>query len=313
MPSGQHLIINAQRWYSATPVGGDPGSFSAYSADPTPSWYVLDGPSGARSAVPNDPIDIPMITGVDAGSARITAAASRPPGYLYLLTSATISSSPVTVLQFLLISPNGAVSIQAEELLPTPGSVTFNRGLQYDTPYLYVYGSDSAGHVYRMRKLWAKVGFNKQLTVPLVPQQGFGIVGNQVGWEYFTGSGYDADPSKIGIISGLTTVGPMSFASLRNKWLMSTVTASGSTRSAQLYTMVAGRPVRPVGTPLALGSTSTGSYLGLGAQLQPQLTADPTNFPTGSTAGVPYVISTRTGTSGDYSLRNVWNIYGWPS
>lgn len=304
---GTYLWINAQRWYGATPVGGNPGAYSAYSVDSTPSWYVLDGPSGQRSQVPNDQVDIPMLTA--ATNVTVTAAASRAPQYLFLLNAVTINAASAAVLQHFNLATNGSVTLLREEVLPTPtgisGKVVFNRGLQYDTPYLVAYGSDSAGHVYRIRKTWAKVGSNKQ--TQSASQSYFTVLGTQAGWEYYTGSGYDADPSQIGVVANLTTAGPMSFATYRNQLVVSTVVASGSTRTAQVFRSKSGMPFAPLGAPVALGASGS-TYLGLGMQLQPQLGANLASLTSSEVAAIPYVVSELNGTSGNHSLTNTWSL-----
>ena len=40
-------------------------------------------------------------------------------------------------------------------------TVVFGQGIEYSTPYLHLYGTDSAGRLYRIRKSWGEVGANK--------------------------------------------------------------------------------------------------------------------------------------------------------
>ena len=292
LATGMHLMINSQIWTAATPVGGTPGAYSAYTPVTTPTWVIVNGLTGSRSAVPGQPLTVPMRTSVS--SATLTAACSRPPEYLFLLNSVVISGQPQAVLQHIYISPTGSVALQGEEVLPTvPGVggpsdlVVFSQGLQYATPNLNVYGTDSAGRVYRITKSW-------------------GLVGTKT-WSYYTGSGLSADPLNLRPIPGLHTSGPMSFASTRNISLLTTVASSSGAYSAQPYTSTAGRPWVPLGAPIPLGSTD---YLGGGLQLQPQL-APNTSLATMTpsvTAGIPYVVTTTSVVDGNSTLRNTWDL-----
>lgn len=316
--NGEFLLICARRWFDATPHGTDAGNYSTYTEDTAPSWYIVSS-AGTRRDVPNAVVHIPMKTTVD--SAVVTAGASRPPNYVYLLNAVQIGGESQAVLQYFICSPNGAVVLAGEEVLPavtgTTGTVVFDRGIQYDTPYLVLYGADADGKVYRLRKPWGKVGVNRPQPTPQVHG---GVGGLQVGWQYYTGTGYSDDPSELAPLmcadtstlttSGpvLTTAGPMSFASYRTQVLMATVTG-GADYEAQVWSSRSGRPFAQTGEPVALGSGA--NYLEGGLQFMSQLQANPAAPQmTSATAGVPYVVSSRVAAGGSARLQVSWSVWG---
>jgi hypothetical protein len=148
------------------------------------------------------------------------------------------------------------------------GSVVFNRGVQYDTPFLVLYGSDPDGKVYRIRKPWGRVGHNRQMLPS--PQIHALVVGTQEGWEYYTGTGYSQAPDQLAPVGGLSTVGPMSFASWRAQRIATTVSMVGGTPSGVFWSSSSGRPFAQLGLPVSLGTVG---YLGGGIQLMSQLQA----------------------------------------
>jgi hypothetical protein len=315
MADGRFLMACARRWYAASPAGGQPGGYTSFTEDLSPSWCVLDGPTGRRSTVPDSPISIPMRTATD--TAVLTAGASRPPGNLYLLYAVTIAGSPQAVLQSFQVRTNGSVVLVAEELLPTvmvgPETVIFDHGLQYDTPYLVVYGADFDGNLYRMRKPWGRIGVTKRTQV--TPQDYGDVVGMQVGWQFYGDTGYSFNPTELSALKiatgAWTSQGPLSFAAYRDRVLATTVLATGPTITGQQWISNKGRPLTPVGSPVPLGSTADGSYLGGGIQLQPQLGANPAaSAMTGSVlAGFPYLITIKSVTTGVSSLNVSWDLW----
>lgn len=311
---GSYLMVSARRWFSGTPVGGNPGVYSAHSEDLAPSWTLLDGPSGHRFAVPGFGVDIPITTTTDAPP-TLVAAASRAPDYLYLLHSALINTVEVAILQRIRVAISGAVTVAAEEVLPsvTAGAdtVVFDAGLQYDTPYLHLYGTDTTGAVYRMRKSWAAVGSNRSSSRFTITS-GSKVAGLESTWQYFHGTGFSTDPTEVAPLPTITTAGPMSFSAYRTGVLITTVNKSGSTYSGIGWLTRAGKPMTRVGPTVALGSSSDGSYLGGGIQLQPQLGANPAAaaMTAGVGAGIPYVVWTKATPSGNATLNTTWNI--WP-
>lgn len=347
MYDGQLLEVVSRLWTDAAPIGGTPGAYSAFTESTTPSWCILDGPTGRRTAVPNPMATIPTIPlNTTATSVTVVAAVSRPPAALHLLYSATVSGQDTAILQRIGVNPNGSAAVTHEEVLPVLGkrsdngeyavlpftfdapidttapsftptaiptatnTVIFNRGVQIETPFIYVYGGDSAGNVYRIRKTWGKVGINRQFRA--TPQIHSGLAGTQVGWEYFTGTGYSPDPAGLAHIPDLLSVGPLSFASFRNRTFLSTVTATGTARFGRVWTSTAGRPWIQTGAPVPLGDTATGTYLDGGIQFQPLLGASPSASAMTSTvlAGIPYVVTTKISAGGGDALNTAWYI--WP-
>jgi len=311
MYDGRYLMINSRLWMAAAPIGGTPGAYSTYTELTSPSWTVLDGPTGARTAVPNAPSTIPLST--SSTGTVVTGAASRAPASLYLLSS--INAGAGAVLQRFAIDPNGAVVPTHEDVIPNgPGGVVFDQGVQYADPFLVIHGTDSAGNIYRARKPWAKVGTNKVTRSNL--QTHSGLVNTQVGWEYFAGTGYSSNSAEMAplVVAGgttWTTVGPMSFANYRNTSYATTVAAAGGVHTGQLWMSVSGRPYVKAGSPIALGSSLDGSYLGGGIQLMPELSPNPSaSVMTGAQAGLVYAVSTRAPAGGGHILDTVWNI--WP-
>jgi hypothetical protein len=334
---GRLLMINSQIWDAATPVGGS-GAYSAYTVDTVPSWFLLDGPTGKRTAVPGGSVHIPMTTA--ATGVTVIAAASRPPNLLFLLSSGTINSATNAILQRFHVNPNTSVAIANEEVLPllyidslggvdTPAgliakqlaaheasttvptivsSIVFNAGMQYDSPNLVLYGTDSSNNVYKIRKPWGRVGHNTQTSVTFVKRTANDTIGSALGWQYYNGTGYSSDPTTLASMP-ITTHGPMSFGLYRNQVMMTTVSLSGTTYTGQFWISKSGQPFVQQATTVALGSSADGSYLGGGIQLMPQLSPNPTaSVMLGALSGIPYVISKRTGSASDYVLDTVWNI-----
>jgi hypothetical protein len=308
MSDGRYLMVNSRTWTAATPAGGI-GYYSGYTESVAPSWVIVDGPSGAVSQVPNYPL-IPFKNLVT--SATVMAAASRPPGYLFLLHQALLNGNVQAILQIVSVATNGAVTLVGEEVLPTvqidsDTSVLFDAGLQFTDPYLMVYGRDTDNTVYTIRKPWSKVGTTRQ-TNPS-PQSHAGVGATEVEWSYYTGTGYSPDSTQLApvttvLATSLTTTGPMSFALVGTQWISSTVSVSGSTVTAHLWSSRAGRPLTALGSPVPLGSTSSGTYLGGGLQLQPQLSV--ATVPSGAKTALLYVISTKLTASDNHALVDTW-------
>jgi hypothetical protein len=306
MADGRFLMASQRRWYGATPSGIDPGGYSTYSQDTSPSWTIVDS-SGSTSPVPNAPVSIPMNTKVD--SALLVAGASRPPLYMYLLHAVSIGGALNAVLQHFHLHTNGAVNIAGEEVPPTvpvgTKTVVFNRGICYDTPYLVLYGSDTTGTVYRIRKPWARVGTNKQRIASM--QVHPGVIATQMGWEYWNGTGYSADPTELAPVGGLSTVGPMSFASYGNQVIASTVLALGNNRLAQSWVSTSGGPFIAQGGQTHLGSVADGSYLGGTLQFMPLLHVT-SALTQAVPAAIPSLVWSKT-TGNSSSLQNTWNLF----
>jgi len=308
MFNGNYLMINAWTWWAGTPAGGI-GYYSGYNETPAPSWLIVDGASGATAPVPNYPL-IPFKNPVT--TATVTAATSRHPGYLFLLHQVTLNNSVQAILQIMSIATSGAVTLTQEEILPTVAldseTVLFDRGLQYADPYMIVYGSDSSGTVYTIRKPWAKIGVSTQLNPTT---QTHGAVGaTEVAWSYNSGAGYTPDPTQLAPLTtvdgtSLTTQGPISTAQVNNQLLITTVADNSGTYTGQVWSSRKGRPITAVGSSVALGTTAT--YLGGGLALQPTLSA--VTVPSGASAALPYVVSTKATAEGNDSLINTWGTF----
>jgi len=278
--SGVYLMLAARRWYAATPSTTTPGSYSSYSEDTAPCWCLFNAVTGSRTDVSNAVTHMPRR--VTASSATLTGAASRAPNYVYPLLSATVNGTRCGVLQHFTLTTSGSVTLVAEEVLPATSTVVFDKGVQYDTPYLMVYGTDSSGNVYRMRKHWGRVGVNT--TSPAFSKLPVGIGTGTASWEYYTGQGYSVDASEAAPLlpvddststtagHHLTSIGPLSFASLGKNTVLTTVMVSSGAVTGQAWVSRSGRPFTRLGSPVPLG-TQGSSYLGGGMQLQPQLHA----------------------------------------
>lgn len=308
MFDGRYLMINARTWHAGTPAGGI-GYYSGYSESLVPSWLIVDGASGATAQVPNYPV-IPFKSSPSA--VQVTAGVSRHPGYLFLLHSASISGTPSAILQLVSVATSGAVTLTQEEILPTPvvdsSTVLFDMGLQYADPYLIIYGRDSDGTVYTIRKPWAKIGVTTQLNPS--PQTHGAVGATEVAWSYYTGTGYSPDSTQLAPLTtvdatSLTTQGPISTATVNNQVLITTVAQTSGVYTGHVWSSRKGRPITAQGTPIPLGTTET--YLGGGVALQPTLSA--ATVPSGATAAIPYVISNKLTADGNDSLANTWGTF----
>lgn len=178
-------------------------------------------------------------------------------------------------------------------------TVRFDRGLFLQDQYLYVFGATPGGKVCMARKRWGRIG----------------IAG--VDWEYFTGQGWDIDPTEVGQLTTttglLTSVGPISaFSFERNRIRIACVTAVGSNRYAQVYSRTNALDWKPSGSPIPLGSAADGSYQNGTLQFHPQLRVVESliDTPDASTA-IPYSYTTKvfgTGTSGLHVTWGAWQI-----
>jgi hypothetical protein len=301
---GSWLVCCAQRWYATTPDGGTPGAYATHSTDTLPSWMVVQTPTGQRSAVPGQPVDIPMTT--VATNQLLVAGASVPPNLLFLLSSATVAGTSTAVLQRFHVSINGAVSLAAEDTLPVVDGVVFNKGLSLAGNSLTVYGTDAEHRVYKVTKPWGQVGVNKTITVTIIKNTEPNLITPQ-GWQYFTGTGYsptatDLAPMTVAGGAPLTTIAPLSFGSFNNQVLMASVGTGG----AQFWTSKSGMPFLN-GALVALPS---GTLIG-GVQLQNNLAPNPAAAvmtAPGVISGVPYVVSVSDSISGGATLNTDWNI-----
>lgn len=312
------LMLNSQRWSAATPSSTDPGFYSAYTADTTPSWFRVVA-SGSKTAINGDP-SIPMRT---PNTARTLIGAVSRATFLWTLLAVTNGSVHSAVIQHWHYNDAiGTVNIIDEETLPTAtngaDTVLFNVGVEYSMstdPYIQVYGAGSSTHqVYRARKRWSRVG---NVGVPNAPVD--------AQWEFFTGSGWSYDPTAArpltGTLGPLTTYGPMSFAHYArvgstsrqfsgHHYLVTTNNASG-VMTAQVWDSVGGRPLAPVGAPVALGTVGS-TYAGGTMQLQTQLGINQSQVLSGNVSAIPYLISTLVTSGGNSQISVVWNCLQVP-
>lgn len=304
MPDGSSfLTVFSRRWTAATPSTTRTGFYSAYTQDQHPSWF-LAGASGAATAVSSTPA-VPVATPADTVVLR--DGTGRAPNYLYLLHTATTGGVAQGLVQHFRVDTSGRVVAVDEETVPslTSPAVVFDKGVDFTTPNITVYGTDSSGNLYLARKPWGAIGSS-------------GTDSSQRGklstdWEYHTGTGWSRSASDAGPLPGITSAGPVSVAMFRKTLYVSAVKASGAVRSAQVYSRKIGQKFTPLGSPVALGSTADGSYLGGTLQLQPQLlaTSASVNTPASETA-IPAVSSVKSRVSGQDSLIVSWSAVQIP-
>jgi hypothetical protein len=310
LPDGQHLMLSQRTWSAATPVGGSPGIYSAHTESQVPSWWIVNGASGKLTIPPNQPNLRTPVT-----SALITDASSRPSDLMWVLYSVVIGGEAQALMQMWTIDRSNSLMLSGEEVLPklyydtvnsqwTDVEITgadvlvFDKGIQYTSTMLYIYGTDSDGVLYRIRKLWNRIGFNR--VRPTIQTLSGGT------WECYHGSGWSTDFTETDPIQeGLTSDGPVSFGSFRTQQFMSTVTSDGTQRTGVIWTSNSGRPWVKAQADIPLGDTSDGSYLG-GVELQSQLGANQDTLATGVNAGIPYN-TTRKVTSTGSSLVVSWS------
>jgi len=320
------LMLNSLRWTAGTVSTTHPGSYSAFTANTNPNWVLVNGATGQRTTI-NSGFDIPMNTANDART--LTSAASRGNDMFWALNSVTQGDNTVAVVQHWHNNTAiNTVNLRGEETIPAATNadetdpIIFSSGLQWSsttTPYMYFYGAGGTTHnVYMARKKWARVGYVGTSTNPLDTQ-----------WEFYTGTGWGTDSTAAGAVmttSGpLTSLGPLSFAhygmqrtqrgmtsGLTGYNFVSVVKGSGSARSGQVYSSLAGRPWQPVGSPVSLG-TAGSTYMGGTIQFQSQVGPNPTMIDAANSASaVPFVTSVLTTSGGDSAISNVWNLLQVP-
>lgn len=301
--ANRFLALFSQRWTGSTFSTAHPGYGTGYTVDNTPSWVVVDATTGHVSLVGGTtPYIIPMQMAHD--SRKLEAAASRS-DYLYLLNTVTVGSVNTAVIQHLHRNPDtGLVQVIDEETIPTvtadSQTVRFNRGVYLGSPYLYFFGSGAADNaVYMARKAWAGIGSSAFF------------------WEYYHGTGWSTDVSEMSTVikidgTNLTTVGPISVGLYSEQVWISTVQASGSARSSQLYKQTADLKWSSKGTPIALGTNGT-TYLGGTYQLQSQVPANPDATITSNTSNAtafPALVFMKDTVSSTDTIKVMWSL--WP-
>jgi hypothetical protein len=318
------LMLANQIWSPATVSSGHPGQYSAFTPVNTPSWVMVNAASGTKSLI-NGSVGIPMKTPVS--SATLTAAVSRGNDQLWTLNS---TSAGAVVQHWHVNTAVNTVTPLAEETIPTGShggeSVLFDDGLHWSAstaPYTHAYGTGSStGAIYSARKAWSQVGHVALPATVARPQT--------TQWEVWTGSGWDPDFTKASPLTSqgvpITSAAPLSFghygntgiggASLRPKTtgytFMSTVTKTGSSYAAQLYSSLGGRDWAPYLAPIALGASGS-TYTGANIQLQPQIGPNASLISSTSATAIPYVYTTKTTTGGNSSLNNIWGLIQVPA
>lgn len=337
--SSEYLVLFSRRWHAATHSSDDPGSYTDYTEVIEPGWFRVSVPTGQRTLV-GDGFSIP--TRNTYTSTELIDAVSRANDYLYLLMSVTTDTTTTgLVSNWSQNTTTGAVTSLAEEELPPAVSrppeitelawetfsaaqrtelgsaVTFDRGLWFSSPHLVVFGADEFNRLYLARKPWSRIGYNlvarpgDTLGVPVVP------TAEDPRWSFWTGDGwsttaYLAQP--LADVSGaaITSLGPVSVATYRDRTLLATVAAKDTNRFAQIYIQRGSRGWEK-GDGVALGSDS--EYLDVlrwQQQVPPGVaTSEMTNQ--ANEAAIPYVFSTLIEVSGENAhstLGNTWAL--WP-
>lgn len=308
-----YLMINGVSWSAATASSTVTGAYTAFTANTTPTWVTVNAATGATSAV-NGSTVIPAPDG-----ATLTAAASRGSENLWLLHS---TGDPTATLQRWFNNQQvGNIQQVDQETLPiaTNGddTIAFTAGVHHSattTPYLYVYGAGStSNNLYQARKAWATSGLSST---------------SGTGWEVYTGTGWSADMSTAGPISGtagpLTSTGPVSLGHQSINRVAKAMTAGQSgvtylattqgttTMTSQIYSSLAGRAWKPVGSPVSLG-TAGSTYTGGTVQFQSHIGPNASMVDsTTSSSAIPYVVTTKASTGGHSTLNTNWSLLQVP-
>jgi hypothetical protein len=315
MGGGTFMMLNARRWTAATSSATDPGYASAFTEDLAPSWALVNAATGGAVAM-NSGYSMPIKT-AGVTSPVLTAALSRGTPMLYTLLSTNLGAVVQHWNNNTAINTLNPVN---EEIIPTGscGSdtvVSFSAGMDYSSstdPYMVFYGVGGVtSHVYMARKRWSRVG-----------DVGISTRAHDGQWEFYDGQGWGLDPTALAPVQTatgpMTSAGPMSFAhygtnraipgKITGYTLASVVVASGSTRTAQIYESLGGRPWLPLGDPIALGVVGS-TYVGGTAQLQGQLGANPAMVDTAASASaVPYLVTTKLTSGSTHQLHVEWGL-----
>lgn len=270
---GRFLGLFAERWHTATIGSGGPQSYASHVETINPSWMVFDPATGSYSGVQEIPSNLP-------GNRDLAGAVSR---FSYLLTIGTCNDE--AHLQHHVVGDHGDVILQAEEIVPVVGGVSFSFGIWVDDRFLYLVGTDSASRIHLARKRWSRVGENRDE---------WGT------WEYKGTRGWSPEPSNLAPLMDstgqpLVTSGPVSYAKLKNREFISVMTAT----DAKIYSS---RDVEPT---WVLEYQRPADYL----YLQPQLYYNPTMIPTGKRVGVPYVVTDIIDTANAKQLLVSWDMF----
>lgn len=316
-----YVMVFNRRWHTAIPAPGNPGGYTEYVEDVGPGWVRVTVPSGQRSLL-NGSYAIPLRTDYD--SIQVTDALSNSAMYLYLLMSATRGDVTTGVVShwFYNTTTNSLGTVAEEEVTgifarPTSitetawlgftdeqrislgNSVVFDKGLQLVNPHLVVFGTDTDHRVFLARKPWGRIGTN----LVTLPENFFGTqrrgVAEDPRWTYWTGTGWTADSTLASPLvdhSGavITTLGPVSMTTYRDRNLLSVVVGDDDERLARIYVQRHSQHWVPQGT-VSLGSVADDSYLdGLRWQQQVLASSDSPEMTSSlNEIAIPYLYSVR--------------------
>jgi hypothetical protein len=332
----EYLLVFSRRWHSATPASDNPGRYTTHTEVIEPGWVRVSVPTGQRTVV-NNTYTIPMLTRYD--STQLIDAVSRANEYLYLLTSATSGSVTTGVVShWFYNTSSGSITEIAEEALPvgrvqpttmterawaamtsaerdTNGAaVTFDRGLWFAPPYLVVFGADADNQLFLARKPWGRIGYNQVQSPSSAMMAMTGSTTEDPRWTYWTGEGWSLDvhlaqpiTDKTGAV--ITSQGPVSIATFRDRTLLATVAAQNTNRVAKIYTQRSSQPweAESATVPLGVAGSTYLDTLRWQQQVQPSLSSTAMNNPATEVA-IPYVVSTlETGSSS--ALMNTWALW----
>lgn len=286
--TGSYLALFRDVWSAAT-VGVDGAqSYSAATESSAPVWVTIEPTTGAAGPVT-------PVTSLLSGP-RVLSGATSYRDFFY--TVGTLGGVPHVA--HYRISRDGVTVLQGEELLPVVNGVSFNMGCAIDGNWLIVYGTDAARNLYQCRKSWARIGVNNGVD----------------NWLYGGPKGFLADSTTLTPMTcaGVPIIanGPVSAAKSRNMYFLSTVVKGSDTdrtRTGHIYKRRAlDNDWTDDGAAIALGIT--GTWLGGGVYLQPQLPVNPGKIAAGSLGAIPYLSSVRVVSGSEKSISTSWGL--WP-
>jgi hypothetical protein len=310
---GRYVVLFSQRWYGATGSSTDPGAYTAHSVDTGPGWVIVDT-AGSRRMASSESYAVPGIAGrtLTAACSRsntylyalssVGAAGSVIQHFRWSgdrdvmlpVADETIPVvDPVAAWDTLLDYPLGSFVVRSGSVwratqaslgldpLTHPEYWTPSTGLLEQVRFdagVYIYGADlvvigrglTSSSLYLMRKPWGRIG---------ITAEGYQGIRNEATriddptWRYASATGWSADPAELSPLP-VTSVGPVSVVMYRDRLIMTTVKATGGTRTAEVWYS---RHVSPNWTkmPLTVALGTAGStYLGGTLQLQPEMQAN---------------------------------------
>ena len=297
LSGSRYIGLFRERWTDVTYSDTNLGFATAHTDDGLPSWVVVDAISG-RTQVIGDSYTIP--TKQTCTTRTLESAISRA-GFLYTLSTVTYGDDTKSLIQFFhpVAAGTSVMTLAQEEIIPSitieEDIIVFNRSIMLIAPHLIFAGSDQEGRVYFARKPWARIG---NTSFPL---------------EFLTATGWHAGEDPVP--TKLSSYGPISMFMWNNTMIASTVTfdEDGDVWGVVSKTNILTADVDWIPFKyfqVWLGNLS-GSYLGGGLQMQPQLLANPQQ-PFASDIDIdiviPYVISMETATLIESRLTTYWDL-----